>query len=70
MRSKRTLRDRHRGLRVVGPGFYLWDPDVREALRMAADLGQRGTKTPARPERATTTSACSRGPRPLPGAST
>jgi hypothetical protein len=48
MRSKRPLRDRRRGLRVVGPGFYLWDPDAREALRLAAELGRRRAPLPAR----------------------
>ena len=47
MRSKRLLRDRRRGLRVVGPGFYLWDSDAREALRLAAELSRR-TPTPVR----------------------
>ena len=47
MRStrKRTPID-SRGLRVVGPRFYLWDADPREALRLAAELGGRGTRTP------------------------
>ena len=35
-----------RGLRVVGPRFYLWDADPGEALRLAADLGGRRTRTP------------------------
>jgi hypothetical protein len=35
-----------RGLRVVGPLFYLWDPDPGEALRLAAELGGRRTRTP------------------------
>jgi hypothetical protein len=41
MRIKRPLPDRRRGLRVVGPGFYLWDPDEREALGLAAELRRR-----------------------------
>jgi hypothetical protein len=41
MQPKRATPSRRRGLRVVGPGFYLWDPDVREALRLAADLIRR-----------------------------
>ncbi len=39
-RRKRSTPSR-RGLRVVGPGFYLWDPDAREALRLAAELSRR-----------------------------
>jgi hypothetical protein len=35
-----------RGLRVVGPRFYLWDPDPHEALRLAAELGGRRTRAP------------------------
>ena len=35
-----------RGLRVVGPRFYLWDADPNEALRLAAELGGRRTRTP------------------------
>ena len=35
-----------RGLRVVGPRFYLWDADPSEALRMAAELGGRRPRTP------------------------
>jgi hypothetical protein len=41
MQPKRKPLSRRRGLRVVGPGFYVWDPDVREALRLAADLSRR-----------------------------
>jgi hypothetical protein len=67
MQPKRTTPRRRRGLRVVGPGFYLWDPDVREALRLAAELSLRPVPL-TRPRVAT--SACSRGPRHLPEAST
>ena len=35
-----------RGLHVVGPGFYLWDPDPREALRLAAELGRARASRP------------------------
>jgi hypothetical protein len=35
-----------RGLRVVGPRFYLWDSDPSEALRLAAELGVRRTRPP------------------------
>ena len=41
MQPKRKPLSRRRGLRVVGPGFYVWDPDVREALRLAAELSRR-----------------------------
>jgi hypothetical protein len=42
--GKRTPID-PRGLRVVGPRFYLWDEDPGEALRMAAELGGRRPRT-------------------------
>jgi len=35
-----------RGLRVVGPGCYVWDADPREALGMATDLGVRRPHSP------------------------
>ena len=38
-----------RGLRVVGPRFYLWDADPAEALRLAAELHGRRTRRPQRP---------------------
>jgi hypothetical protein len=38
MRTKRPLQRPRKGLQVVGPGFYLWDLDAREALRLAAEL--------------------------------
>jgi hypothetical protein len=41
MRIKRRLRRPHKGLQVVGPGFYLWDTDAHEALRLAAELTRR-----------------------------
>ena len=41
MRTNRPLRQRPNGLQIVGPGFYLWDPDAREALRLAAELSRR-----------------------------
>jgi len=33
---------------VIGPGFYVWDADSREALRLAGDLGRRREAPPAR----------------------
>jgi hypothetical protein len=50
MRAHRKLR-RPQGLQVVGPGFYLWDPDAREALSLAAELRRR-LLAPTRPARA------------------
>ncbi len=49
---KRTPID-PRGLHVVGPGFYLWDADPQEALRLAAELGKRPPRpaSPPRPRR-------------------
>jgi len=48
---KRTPID-PRGLHVVGPGFYLWDADPQEALRLAAELGKRTARpSPLRPRR-------------------
>jgi len=41
MQPKRITSSRRRGLRVVGAGFYLWDLDPREALRLAAELHGR-----------------------------
>jgi hypothetical protein len=66
MRTNRQLRPRSTGLRVVGPGYYVWDADSREALRLARELEARRGAPPRNP----TTSACSRGPRRLPEAST
>ena len=43
--GKRTPID-PRGLRIVGPRFYLWDPDPSEALRLAAELGGRRPHVP------------------------
>jgi hypothetical protein len=51
MRAHRKLHRRRQGLQVVGPGFYLWDPDAREALSLAAELSRRRLLTPARPLR-------------------
>jgi len=49
MRAKRRQPpDRRRGLRVIGPGFYLWDPDAREALQLAAELNRRRTPVQVR----------------------
>jgi hypothetical protein len=47
MRLRRKPPARTRGLRVEGPGFYLWDLDSREAIRLAADL----RRAPPRPGR-------------------
>ena len=47
MRAHRKLRRRPQGLQVVGPGFYLWDPDAREALSLAAELSRRRVPSPA-----------------------
>jgi hypothetical protein len=41
MPSNRQLRQRRTGLKVVGPGYYVWDADSREALRLASELSQR-----------------------------
>jgi hypothetical protein len=41
MRAHRKLQRRRQGLQIVGPGFYLWDQDAREALRLAAELSRR-----------------------------
>ncbi len=43
------LRRQGSGFALEGPGFYLWDEDPREVLRVAAEL-QRGNPTP-RPTR-------------------
>ncbi len=48
MRSKRRQHVRRLGLRVAGPGFYLWDADAREALRLAAELSQHRAPIPVR----------------------
>jgi hypothetical protein len=39
--KQRRARRRRKGLQVVGPGFYLWDTDASEALRLAAELSRR-----------------------------
>lgn len=39
--KQRPTRRRRKGLQVVGPGFYLWDTDASEALRLAAELSRR-----------------------------
>lgn len=49
MRAHRKLQRRRQGLQVVGPGFYLWDPDAREALRLAVELSR--PRSPLRPPR-------------------
>jgi hypothetical protein len=41
MRSNRPRKQRPQGLQIVGPGFYLWDTEPREALRLAAELSPR-----------------------------
>jgi hypothetical protein len=51
MRAHRKLPQRRKGLQVVGPGFYLWDRDAREALSLAAELSRRRLATPARSAR-------------------
>jgi hypothetical protein len=55
MRTNRPTKRNRPGLQVVGPGFYLWDREPREALRLAAELSQRrkllsvqGRRTPLR----------------------
>lgn len=40
MHSNQVLRRRRKGLQIVGPGFYLWDLDAREAKRLAAELSR------------------------------
>jgi hypothetical protein len=52
MRTPPMLPRQRKGLQVVGPGFYLWDPDAREALRLAAELSRRPPQLPARRRRA------------------
>lgn len=47
MRANRQLRQRSTGLRVVGPGYYVWDADSREALRLASELGRRRGAQPS-----------------------
>jgi len=46
MRSNQGLRRRRKGLQIVGPGFYLWDLDAREAVRLAAELSRGPTLRP------------------------
>jgi hypothetical protein len=53
MRAHRKLQRRRQGLQVIGPGFYLWDPDAREALSLAAELSRRRLPTRARSPRET-----------------
>jgi hypothetical protein len=38
MSAHRKLQRRRQGLQIVGPGFYLWDQDAREALRRPVPL--------------------------------
>ena len=52
MRTHQRLRRRRKGLQVVGPGFYLWDLDAREAIRLATELGRRPTPLSERQRRA------------------
>ncbi len=52
MRSNPLPRRERKGLQVVGPGFYLWDPDAREALRLAAELSRRSLPVAVRRRRA------------------
>jgi hypothetical protein len=52
MRTQRRIRSRGKGLQIAGPGFYLWDLDAREALRLAAELSRRPLKVPAPQRRA------------------
>jgi hypothetical protein len=56
MRSNRLPRQRRPGLRVIGPGFYVWDADSREALRLARDLDRHREPPPVQ----------QRGPLPRP----
>jgi hypothetical protein len=51
MRARRKLPQRRKGLQIVGPGFYLWDRDAREALSLAAELSRRRLQTPVRAAR-------------------
>jgi hypothetical protein len=51
MRAHRKLHRRPQGLQVVGPGFYLWDRDAREALSLAAELSRGRVPAPARTPR-------------------
>ena len=48
MRSNRLPRQRNTGLRVIGQGFYVWDADSREALRLASELSLRRAAPPVR----------------------
>jgi hypothetical protein len=41
MRTQGRIRSRGKGLQIAGPGFYLWDLDAREAIRLAAELSRR-----------------------------
>ena len=43
MRTPRRQRRRQRpqGLQIVGPGFFVWDTEPREALGLAAELSRR-----------------------------
>jgi hypothetical protein len=53
MRTKRTRQPANpRGLHVVGPGFYLWDSDPQEALRLANELRRRPLRVSALRRRA------------------
>jgi hypothetical protein len=51
MRTHQRLRRGRKGLQIVGPGFYLWDLDAREAIRLATELGRRTTPLPVRQQR-------------------
>jgi hypothetical protein len=52
MRTQRRIRSRSKGLQIAGPGFYLWDLDAREAMRLAAELSRRPLPPPMRQRRA------------------
>jgi hypothetical protein len=52
MRTNRPRKQRPQGLQVVGPGFYLWDTEPGEALRLAAELSRRPMLRTVRARRA------------------
>jgi len=52
MRTHRRIRSRRKGLQIAGPGFYLWDLDAREAMRLAAELSRRPLPLTVRQRRA------------------
>ena len=66
MQPKRTIQSRRRGLRVVGPGFYLWERDAGEALRLAAELSWRAVGSRGSAAAASVGSRSPRPPRPAP----